>query len=841
MKNNTIHKIDKSAWGKIMGKWNFYTSKEIRPEGWLRRQLRIQADGLSGNLYKIWPDVRDSAWIGGNREGWERVPYWLDGFIPLAYLLEDDELISTAKKYIDAIVSAQEDDGWICPCPKDKRAKYDTWAIQLICKTLKVYYDCSGDEKIPDVIYRVLRNYYELLSNGEIKLFGWAKYRWFESFGSLNFLYEKYQEDWIKDLAKIIKEQGYDYNQAIDSWKKPSHLWLRKTHIVNIAMMLKSEAVSHELLGEVYSDNAEKLRKFLDKYNGTAFEGFTGDEVLSGLDPTRGTECCAVVEQMYSYEEIFAHTGDNKWAERLEVLAFNALPATLSEDMWTHQYVQQVNQIACRKTMIMAPFSTNGPYAHTFGLEPNFGCCTANFNQGWPKFALSSFMHKGDTIINSVMLPSVLKEKDVTIKLETDYPFNNKMHYYIDSQKDFNFKIRIPSFAKNLKVNGADSEVQDLEFAINAGKTELEVEFEAEPYFKKRPNDLYALQMGSLLFSVPIDYEKKIREYTKKGVERKFPYCDYQFIPTTPWNYGYSSSKFEVKYHKSGSIPFSRENPPVTIKADMQQINWGLKFPYKSVCRKTPKSREPITEVRAVELCPYGCARLRMTEMPVLDLSAKFSLPENFTITAHTGCEKTPANSLESIKKGVECGADIVEFDVRFDENKMPVISHDAPKGGEVTFEQALQELSKYKKLKANIDIKSTENLKEIQNLVKKYDLLDRVFYTGIFESFVDAAKKDSPEILYYLNITDVLLPKFHTDDYLMSLVQKVKCYGAIGINFNYKNASKELVDTFRKNGLLVSIWTVNKENDFYRILSYAPDNITTKLPGFAKNLLNQK
>ena len=365
-----------------MKKWNFYTSKEIKPQGWLKRQLEIQAEGLSGNLHKIWPDIRDSAWIGGKCEGWERVPYWLDGFIPLAYLLENDEMIATVKKYIDAIVSEQEDDGWICPCEKEKRAKYDTWAVQLICKTLKVYYDCSGDERIPQVIYRVLKNYYEMLKSGESNLFGWGKFRWFESFISLNFLYEKYKEEWIKDLAKIIKEQGFDYNTTTENWKKPSHIWRMNTHIVNMTMMLKSEAVSHELLGEEYTDNAEKLREILDRYNGTAFEGFTGDEVLSGLDPTKGTELCAVVEQMYSYEEIFAHTGDNKWAERLEVLAFNALPATLSEDMWTHQYVQQVNQIACQKTMIMAPWSTNGPYAHTFGLEPNFGCCTANFNQG---------------------------------------------------------------------------------------------------------------------------------------------------------------------------------------------------------------------------------------------------------------------------------------------------------------------------------------------------------------------------------------------------------------------------------------------------------------------------
>ena len=601
-----------------MNKWDFYTTKEIKPEGWLRRQLEIQAEGLSGNLHKIWPDIRDSAWIGGNCEGWERVPYWLDGFIPLAYLLENEELIATVKKYIDAIVSSQEEDGWICPCKKEDRAKYDTWAIQLICKTLKVYYECSGDERIPDVIYKILKNYYQLLKSGEIILFKWGKYRWFEAFVSLNFIYEKYGEDWIKDLAKIIKDQGFDYSTAVGLWKAPSHKWRMTTHIVNMGMMLKSEAICHELLDEEYTDKAEKLRSVLDKYNGTAFEGFTGDEVLSGLDPTKGTECCAVVEQMYSYEEIFAHTGDNKWAERLEMLGFNALPATLSEDMWTHQYVQQVNQVACQKTMIMAPWSTNGPYAHTFGLEPNFGCCTANFNQGWPKFALSTFMHNGNTIINSVMMPSALSADGVKIRLETNYPFENKMHYFIDAQKDFELIIRIPSFAKNLKVNGETADAKDLRIDVKQGETKIDVEFEATPFLKKRPNNLYALQMGSLLFSVPVAYEKKMREYVKKGVERKFPYCDYEFIPKTPWNYGFSDDAFEVDFKGIGNVPFSQDEPPVTIKANMQQINWGLKFPYRSIARKTPKSTKPVSDIQGIELCPYGCARLRMTEMPIL-------------------------------------------------------------------------------------------------------------------------------------------------------------------------------------------------------------------------------
>lgn len=601
-----------------MSEWKFYTSKEIKPEGWLRRQLEIQAEGLSGNLHKIWPDIRDSAWIGGKCEVWERVPYWLDGFIPLAYLLEREDMIETVKKYIDAIVSAQQEDGWICPCEKKDRAKYDTWAVQLICKTLKVYYECSADERIPDVIYRVMKNYYEMLDSGEIKLFGWAKYRWFEAFISLNFLWEKYGEEWIRDLAKIIKKQGLDYMTVTYKWLKPSHKWQMDTHIVNICMMLKSEAVSCELLGERYTDRAERFREILDRYNGTAFEGFTGDEVLSGIDPTRGTELCAVVEQMYFYEEMFARTGDRKWAERLEVLAFNALPATLSEDMWTHQYVQQVNQIACRKTMIMAPWSTNGPYAHTFGLEPNYGCCTANFSQGWPKLALVPFLHKENKIINALMLPSFLQTEGVKIKLETNYPFENKMHYYIDAEKTFDFVIRIPYFAEKLRVNGEEKETGDITLSVKEGRTEISLEFETKPYFKKRPNDLYVLQMGSLLFSVPVAYEKKMREYTRKGVERKFPYCDYQFIPKTPWNYGYSGDEFEVIFNGVGDIPFSQDNSPVTIKVKMRQIDWGVKIPYRSICRKTPKSLAPVSEVQEIGLCPYGCTRLRMTEMPIV-------------------------------------------------------------------------------------------------------------------------------------------------------------------------------------------------------------------------------
>lgn len=601
-----------------MNKWNLYTTKEIKPEGWMKRQLQIQAQGLSGNLHKIWPDIRESAWIGGEREGWERVPYWLDGFIPLAYLLEDEEMIATAKKYIDAIISKQESDGWICPCPKEKRAEYDTWAVQLITKTLKVYYDCSGDERIPEVIYKALKNYYDLLKGGEISLFDWGKYRWFETFIALNFINERYGDEWIKDLARILREQGFDYNTATKLWKTPRRIWRFDTHIVNLAMMLKWEAVSCGLLGGEYTDNAEKLRSILEKYNGTAYASFTGDECLSGKSPVQGTELCAIVEQMYSYELLYAYTGDRKWAEQLEILAFNALPAAISEDMWTHQYDQMSNQIACEKFNMKAPFGTNGPESHLFGLEPNFGCCTANFNQGFPKLALSAYMHSGDTVINSMMLPSRLNADGISITLETDYPFVNKMNYTINAEKAFTFIVRVPSFAEKLTVNGKITETKDFTFDISEGETKISLEFETTPFFNLRPNDLYAVKNGSLLFSLPISYEKKMYEYVRDGVERKFPYCDYELVPTSDWNYAYCSTAVEAERNGLGDVPFSQSEPPVTLRALMKKIKWGTRYGFKTVCAKVPKSLEALGEAEYMQLIPYGCAKLRMTEMPLI-------------------------------------------------------------------------------------------------------------------------------------------------------------------------------------------------------------------------------
>lgn len=606
---------------------SFFTSKEITPTGWLKKQLETEASGLCGNLDKVWPDIRDSAWIGGDREGWERVPYWLDGYIPLAHLLRREDMMATARRYIDRILSFQQKDGWICPDDGKPREQYDTWAVQLISKVLTVWYDCTGDERIPPALSRVLKNYYDLLRDGTIRLFGWGKSRWFETFIALNLLNRLYPyETWIPELARILKAQGTDWTALTERWKAPLNDWTQETHIVNLVMMLKYEAVSHRLLGEDYTDQAEELYRILRNYNGTPVGIFTGDECLSGLSPIQGSELCSVVELMYTLECLCAETGDAKWAERLETVAFNALPATVSEDMWSHQYVQMSNQIDCTEIKGNPPFGTNTGEAHVFGLEPHYGCCTANHGQGWPKLALSAFLRADDGIVSAIPLPAILttvwKAVPLTVECVTEYPFRNVIRYRVTASErtDCALHLRIPSFAKHPTCNGTpiDGMREWTVSGFEKGVTEITLSFETEPKLLPSSANLHYVKCGALVFSLPIAERWEKKEYRKSGVDRKFPYCDYDLTGQSDWNFAFvADTAFKKQYRSGNEIPFSASYPRVSLSTELVPIDWGYEPRFRTVCGKTPRSTAPIGSPRTVTLIPYGCARLRMTELPI--------------------------------------------------------------------------------------------------------------------------------------------------------------------------------------------------------------------------------
>lgn len=214
-------------------------------------------------------------------------------------------------------------------------------------------------------------------------------------------------------------------------------------------------------------------------------------------------------------------------------------------------------------------------------------------------------------------------------------------------------------------------------------------------------------------------------------------------------------------------------------------------------------------------------------------------LPPGFTVTAHAGALGLPANTIAALEKAIETGVDVVEMDVTFRSNKVPVIIHSEKPGKKqgVLFEDALELVAKYDCVKINLDLKSFTNLSVIQELAEKNNLLNRVFFTGVTEDEAAQVKAECPKIDLYLNETIPLKVK---DDiqFAKALASKILSLGGIGLNCSYGQISKTIVDEMHKTGLFVSVWTVDEEPEMVRMLSFAVDNITTRFPDMIFNII---
>lgn len=627
----------------------------IKPHGWLYDQLVRQKEGMTGNLDVLYEKIvgPDNAWIGGEGDTWERGPYWLDGLAPLAYILDDKELISKTMVWVEAMIKSQTEDGYFGNrisrpyiSGYQRGNAEDWWPKMVALKVLKQHYMATGDERV----IKLMTSYFRYqLANLPEKPLGhwtfWGEWRGGDNLDLVYWLYNITGEDFLLELGDLIHSQTTRWTPMFHGETKELQTQ-NSVHCVNLAHGFKEPVIWWQRSHDEKDLNAPKVAWETMKHTiGLPTGLWAGDELLRFGDPTCGSELCTAVEMMYSLEEMIQASGDMQWADHLERVAYNALPTQATDSYDGRQYYQQTNQIACSREW--RSFVT--PHTDTdnvFGILNGYPCCTCNMHQGWPKFVQNLWYASRDhgaaafVYAPSTAYVTVADGVEAVLRQETGYPFEETVTVTVDfahkrvRKASFPLYFRVPQWCSQAQVlvNGeaveapADNRVLRLEREWCRGD-QVTLRFPMEVRSSRWYGGSAVIERGPLVYALKMEekWEKKAFE-----PERQDQYGPYYHTVTTddPWNYAFRlkdlqhenmASGFKVEVKEIGdAYPWNLENAPVSIKAKAVVLrNWeeynGSTGP---VAYYNEVGGDTGDEVW-IELVPYGCTTLRITEFPV--------------------------------------------------------------------------------------------------------------------------------------------------------------------------------------------------------------------------------
>lgn len=609
---------------------NATTSRElppgaIRARGWLERQLRLQANGITGQLEDVWPDVgANSGWLGGDGESWERGPYYLDGLVALAYVLDDAKLKAQAQRWIDWMLQSQDDSGFFGPA-----ANRDWWPRMIALKALTTYADATGDERVAELMTNYFR--FQLRELPERPLSSWGAARAADNILSVWWLFDQTGEEWLLDLIDLLSEQTLRWGEYVDSdlITGKARVFSHFTHGPNVAMGLKTDAVAMLRDGNAsHRERTERGLAALDRWHGQVHGWFSGDEWLGGPEATAGIETCQVVEMMFTSEIQSRIFRGGVYGDRVESLAFNLLATCNDPWMRSHQYHQQPNQVEV--SVARRSWSFAGDDSNLFGLEPNYGCCTANLHQGWPKFVRSLWLVDADDALRVVAyapseVNAVVAGTSVRLEVETNYPFDDtiRIRVGVDEPSQIALRLRVPEWAAGASLTIA-GELGKLKVVDGYHRVDrewsdgdvIELRLPMQPRLVKRAGQAVGVRFGALQLSLGVA-ENWVEVPDAPGLG------EWEIHPRTTWNWAIDTSDlgaWKVDIREPGDVPFEAASAAVVVTVPAAHARaWRKDGAESAVPPLSPVF--DLGPMATVRLVPYGNARIRVTEFPVAGIN----------------------------------------------------------------------------------------------------------------------------------------------------------------------------------------------------------------------------
>ena len=607
----------------------------IVPRDWLRHQLELEAEGMTGRLEEIseWCRFENSAWAspeGKGKFGWEELPYWLKGYGDLGYVLKDEKIAKEARRWIEAALASQEADGYFGPRANKTGldGQPDLWPHMVMLNVMQSFFEATQDPRVIPFMTRYLR----WLNTQPPATFGrgyWPKLRFGDTVESSYWLYNRTGESWLLDLATKIHQNMAHWESGVINW-----------HNVNITQGFREPGVyfmqSHDPKHlRAAESNYETVMSLYGQFPGG---GFAGDEnCRPGFgDPRQGFETCGIVEFMHSFEMLMKISGNPVWADRCEELAFNLLPASLTADEKALHYLTCANQVQLDEKN-KAPAIQNGGTMFSYSPYGVYRCCQHNVSHGWPYYAEELWLATLDGGLcvslygSSEVTAKVGDGATVTLSEETSYPFDGAIELKVSAAGPTRFPLylRIPRWcaAPTVEINGQavsltarPSAYAMIERTWKAGdRLSLRLPMRVAVRTWEKNKNAVSVDYGPLTFSLKIG-----ERFTRYGGTEAWP--ELAVYPTTAWNYGLvleandPAKSFEIT-RKPGEVagqPFTHDTAPIELRAKAKKIA-GWKQDVQGLVGKLQtspvKSDEP---TETVTLIPMGAARLRITSFPVI-------------------------------------------------------------------------------------------------------------------------------------------------------------------------------------------------------------------------------
>ncbi len=629
----------------------------ITASGFIKDQMLLGKDGICGHLHELEPGmIADPlinktpvpAWLPSNQDGWGAEisgNYWA-GYIQYAYTLNDPEMIAVATDWVNTMMKKQREDGYLGTYYEPDAEIYDdynAWGTGCVMRGLLAFHEVTGRQDVLDAVHRCMLWFCENWSGNKKTTYAGP------------FIIEPmiftYHLTGDKRLCEFAEEylKFVDTNDIFESsYRKllEGKINYNAFHTAGFGCQSRLPALVYTATGnEDYLKATETALDELYKKSVQITGSPVSDNEYNGpVGSIAETEyCCyAFFNQTYSYMSCI--TGDPKYGERMEEMFYNGAQGARKKDEKAIAYMNTPNQVYATPSSSRSA-SDKQAYAPCYPTS----CCPVNAVAVIPEFVRGMLLHdEEDNVYAMVYGPCELNCGDLSMKVETYYPFRNSVSVIIECDKEFTLNLRIPTFSKGytVSVNGteatyvehngfieirriwekgdkvtvnfkAEVETVIIDDTDGANKHPIAVKYGAlvfayhipEVWTKYRGRPMTPLPEGWSWYKVTPDFkEADVSDaHERMGLRRK----------QISWNIAVdeSISKDDFAVEELPESGYVWANPMIKLHTHCYKAPY-LCAPYPGTTFESFGEYQEVTDKLPLTLEPYGCTNLRITYFP---------------------------------------------------------------------------------------------------------------------------------------------------------------------------------------------------------------------------------